>query len=136
MVKSAPKTSRTSGFALTLLLVTALIPLFAVAFASAGFDEVADASPFGHPGTTVVTVVIALVTVIGTLAAWRGATGGIRAAAAIAVFVAGGIVVMMALFFVVAGGTPIIFAILLLLAAVSTGMIGRAILQSPSGSQR
>src|SRR4051812_28182912 len=59
VVKPASGASRTSGFALGLMLVPAVIELFGVAFASAGFEEVADASPFGYPGTAIAAVLIA-----------------------------------------------------------------------------
>jgi hypothetical protein len=134
VVKLASGTSRTSGFALALLFVTAVIELFVVAFASAGFDEVADASPFGRPGTAIVAVVVAVVALIGTVVAWRGAAPAIRTVTAILVSVGVGIVALMAFFFVVAGGTPIIFAILLALTAISMGMIGRALMAAPHGT--
>jgi MFS-type transporter involved in bile tolerance (Atg22 family) len=117
---------------LVLLFVTALIELFVVAFASAGFDEVADASPFGHPGTTVAGLAITVIALVGALAAWRGRTGPLRTIVAVAVFTSVGVVAVMALFFVVAGGTPIILAVLLALAAVEIAMIGRAVLQTGS----
>ena len=56
MVKPASKTSRTGGFALGLLLVTAVIPLVGVAVAGVGFDEIAGASSFGRPGTVIAAV--------------------------------------------------------------------------------
>jgi hypothetical protein len=136
VVKSASVTSRTSGFALGLLVVTAVIQLFVVAVASVGFDEVAGASPFGRPGTAIAAGVIAVVTLVGAVVAWRGGVGVVRVITAMVVFISVGMIAMMAMSFVVAGGTTLAFAILLILAAVSLGMIGRAVLQSPSGSGR
>lgn len=133
MVKLA---SGTSGFALVLLWVITVIELVAVAFASAGFDEITDASPFGWPGTAIVAAVIAVVASGGAVVAWRGAAPAVRTFAAVAAFIAVGIVVLMALSFVAAGGTATGFAILLVLAAVMLGMIGRAVLQSRRGSER
>ena len=130
------KVSRTSGFALVLLFVVALIQLVGVAIASAGFDEVADASPFGRPGTTVACVVIAVVALIGVAVAWRAATWRTRVITAISVFLAAGITALMALYLMLAGGPTFIFAILLVLAAIMIGMIGRAVLQPPSGPER
>lgn len=135
-MKPASVTSRTSGFALGLLVVTAVIQLSVVAVASAGFDEVAGASPFGRPGTAVAAGVIAVVTLVGAVVAWRGGVGAVRAITAIVVFIAVGIIAMMALSFLVAGGITIGFALLLVLTAVSMAMIGRAVLQSPSRSGR
>ena len=135
-VGPATKVSRTSGFALVLLFVVALIQLVGVAIASAGSDEVADASPFGRPGTAVACAVIAVVALIGVTVAWRPGTRGARVITAISVFVAVGIVALMALYFMLAGGPTFIFAILLILAAIMIGMIGRAVLQSPSGPER
>ncbi|WP_250000238.1 hypothetical protein [Actinoplanes sp. M2I2] len=117
---------------MALLLTTVMIELFVVGFASVGFEEVADASPFGRPGTAIASAVIAGVALLGTAVAWRGSHGVVRTLAALAVFVAVGVVAMMAVFFIAAGGTPIILAVLLVLVAVSMGMIGRAVLQSPS----
>jgi hypothetical protein len=134
VARSAVKASRTSGFALGLFLVTALIPLFVVAFAAAGFDEVADASPFGWPGTAIVLAVVAVVTLAGAVVAWRGSGGVVRSLTAIGAFVMVAVVVLMAGYFVVAGGLAMGFAILLLLAAVEIALIGNAVLQSPSGS--
>ncbi|MFI7543796.1 hypothetical protein [Actinoplanes sp. NPDC049599] len=136
MVKLASGRSRTSGFALLLLWVITVVELVVVAFASAGFDEVADASPFGWPGTAVVTAVIAVVASGGAVVAWRGAGAAVRNVAAVVVFIAVGIVGLMALSLMVAGGTAAGFAILLVLTAVTIGMIGRAVLQSRRGSER
>ncbi|MET0415227.1 MAG: hypothetical protein ABW022_04295 [Actinoplanes sp.] len=126
-----------SGFALGLLVAIAAIQLFVVAFASAGFDEVADASPFGRPGTALVATAIAAVALIGGVVAWRGASGPIRTITAVAVFAAVGVAALMAFALLVAGGPAIIMAILLVLAAFSIAMIGRAVLQPPpSGTGR
>lgn len=136
MVKLASGASRTSGFALVLLWVVTVIELFVVAFASAGSEEVAEASPFGWPGTGVVAGVIAVVTTAGAVVAWRGADAGIRAVAGLAVFVGVGIVGLMALAFSLAGGSAAGFAILLVLTTVTSGMIGRAVLHARRGSER
>ena len=137
VVKAASGASRTGGFALGLMFATAVIELFAVAFASAGFEEVAAASPFGHPGTAIVAVLIAVVALAGVLVAMRDGTGTLRLITAIAVFSAAGVAALMAFFFVIAGGTPIILAVLLAHVAISVGMIGRAVLQpAPSRSGR
>ncbi|MCY1144064.1 hypothetical protein OWR29_39225 [Actinoplanes sp. Pm04-4] len=130
MGKPTSGTSRISGFAVALLLVTALIELFVVALASAGFDEVAQASPFGRPGTATVAAAVAVVAAAGAFVAWRGASTAVRVSVVTAVFAAVGVVALMALFFVVAGGSPIILAVLLALTAVSVAMIGRAVLQA------
>ena len=61
MAKPASGASRTSGFALVLLFVVTVVQLFGVAFASAGLDEVADASPFGRVGTVLASGLIAVV---------------------------------------------------------------------------
>ena len=136
MVKSSAKVSRTSGFALAMFFITTVIELFAVAIASAGFDEVADASPFGRSGTIVVAAIAAGVAVIGSIVAWRGSTGALRGITATIVFIAVGVVALMVLYFVIAGGTPIILAFLLAHAAFSLGMIGRAVLQPvPAGAR-
>lgn len=135
-VAPATRASRTNGFALGLLLTTALIELLVVAFASAGFDEVADASPFGRPGTAVVSAAIAVVALVGVAFAWRGGAGTPRLITAVLVFIAVGIVALMALFFIIAGGPPIILAVLLALTAVSIAMIGRAVLQQPARPER
>ncbi len=124
------ETSRTSGFALALLFATGLIELIVVGFAGMGFDEVADASPFGRTGTVIAVAVIAVVSLAGVVVALRGAHATARMVTAVVLFVAVGVVAVMALFFLIAGGAPIIFAILLVLTAVSIGMIGRAVLQA------
>lgn len=129
-MRSSAEVSRTSGFALVLLFATAVIELFAVAMASAGFDEVAKGSPFGRSGTIVVVTVVAAVACIGTILAWSGVSGLLRGLTATAVFVAVGIVAVMVLFFLIARGTPIILGVLLAHAAFSLGMIGRAVLRS------
>lgn len=131
----ATKASRTSGFALVLLFVVALIQLVGVAIASAGFDEVADASPFGRPGTAAACAVIAVVALIGVVVAWRAVAGTVRVVTAVAVFIAAGIVALLAVYFVVAGEPTIIMAIVLALAALMIAMIGRAVLQTPSRSE-
>jgi magnesium-transporting ATPase (P-type) len=123
-------------FALVLQFVVALIQLVGVAVASAGFDEVADASPFGRPGTAVACVVIAVVALGGVVVAWRPAAGTARIITAISVFVAVGISAVIALYLVVAGGPTSIFAMLPFLAAIMVGLIGWAVLQPPSRSQR
>jgi hypothetical protein len=135
-VRPATRASRTSGFALVLLFVTAVIPLVGVAIASSGFDEVADASPFGRPGTAVACAVIAVVALIGVAVAWRAKAGTARVVTAGSVFIAVGIVALMAVYFVVAGGSTFIMAVLMVLAAVMIGMIGRAVLQPPSRAER
>ncbi|GAA3914054.1 hypothetical protein [Actinoplanes auranticolor] len=133
MVKVA---SGTSGFALVLLWLITVIQLVGVAVASAGFDEIADASPFGQPGTAIVAAAIAVVASGAAVVAWQGATPAVCTVAAVATFAAVGIVALMALSFVVAGGTATGFAILLVLAAVMIAMIGWAALQSRRGSER
>lgn len=127
--------SRTSGFALVLLFAISLVQLAGVAVASAGFDEVADASPFGRPGTAVACAVIAVVALVGVVVAWRATAGTARMVTAIAVFIAVGIVALMAFYFVIAGGSTVIMAIVLALAALLIGLIGRAVLQSPRRSE-
>jgi choline-glycine betaine transporter len=135
VVRSSAGVTRTSGLALALLVVTAVIELLVVAFASAGFEEVSDASAFGPPGTTVAAGVIAVVALLATVVAWRGVTGVVRGITATVVFAAAGIIAVMALFFLIAGGTPIILAVLLAHAAFSVAMIGRAVLRSaPTGT--
>ena len=129
MAKSSAQAARTSGLALMLLFTTAAIELLVVAFASMGFDEVADASPFGRPGTTAAVVLIEVTALVATVVAWRGGVGAVRGVSATGTFIAVGIVAMMALFFLIAGGTPIILAILLAHAAFSIAMIGRAVLR-------
>ena len=67
-----------------LLAVTALIELFVVAFASAGFGEVADASPFGRVGTQIAAIVTASARTISigpiaSKAARNGTTNGAEA---------------------------------------------------------
>jgi hypothetical protein len=135
VVGPATKASRTSGFALVLLFVVALIQLVGVAIASAGFDEVADASPFGRPGTAVACAVIAVVAFIGVVVAWRAVAGTVRVVTAAVVYVAVGVLALMALYFVIAGQSTIIMAIVVVLAALMVGMIGRAVLQTPSRSE-
>jgi hypothetical protein len=118
---------------LVLLAVTTLIELFVVAFATAGFEEVADASPFGRRGTLIAAGLIAAVTVAGVLVAGRSGSALLRVITAVVVFLALGIVVVMALFFLLAGGTSIILVVLLGHTAVSIGLVGRAVLQSDPG---
>jgi hypothetical protein len=130
VAKSATGVERASGFTLVLLFATAVIELFVVAMASAGFDEVAEASPFGRSGTIVVAAVAAGIACLGAILAWRGVSGALRGITAILVFVAVGVTAVMVLFLVIAGGTPIILGVLLAHAAFSLGMIGRAVLRS------
>lgn len=136
-MRPASGESRTGGFALGLMFTTAVIELFGVAFASAGFEEVADASPFGYPGTAIAAALVAVAALAGIAVALRGETGTLRLITAIAVFSAVGIVAVMAFFFAVVGGPPIILAVLLVHVVISVGMIGRAVLQpAPSRSER
>lgn len=135
-MRASAEASRTGGFALVMLCTTAVIELLVIGFASAGFDEVADASPFGRPGTAIVFAVFAVVTLIATVVAWRGGVGAVRVITVSVLSIAVAIVVAMAMLFVTAGGITVGFAILLLLAAISMGMIARALLQPPGGSGR
>jgi hypothetical protein len=128
-VRSAAGASRTSGFALVLLVATAVIELLVVAIASAGFDEVADASPFGNSATIVVTAVAAGVTCIGAILAWQGVSGALCGITATLVFATVGIIGFMVGYFLIAGGTPIILGVLLAHAGFSLAMIGRAVLR-------
>lgn len=129
-MRSATGVSRTGGFALVLLFATAAIELLVVAIATAGFDEVAEASPFGRPATIVVAAVAAGIACVGAILAWLGVSGALRTITAVLVFVAVGVIAVMVLFFVIAGGTPIILGVLLAHAAFSLAMIGRAVLRS------
>jgi len=136
MVRSATGTPRTSGFTLTLLIVTAVIPLAGVALANLMFDEVSQASPFGQLGTLVAVFVIMVVAIVGTVVAWRGADGAARGITATGLFCAAGITTVLSVFFLVAGGIAIGFACALFPATVSFAMIGQAVLRSRSSGRQ
>ena len=134
MAKSAAGSGWNSGTALLLWLVSAGVELVIVLFAGAGFDEVADASPYGRAGTVVVIVAILAVALAGTVLAWRGAAGAWRVLVGCVLFVAAGLLLAMAIGFLTAGLPAAVLAVLLLLAAVQIVLIGAAVLRS-SGKQ-
>ncbi|WP_189082062.1 hypothetical protein [Mangrovihabitans endophyticus] len=117
--------------------MTAVIPLASVAVASAGFDQVADASPVGRPGTVLACAVLAVVALAGTVLAWRGTVGSTRTIAAAVLFLAAAVAAALTVFLLIAAGSALGAASLTALATVSLAMIGRALLQAaPHGPQR
>jgi hypothetical protein len=78
----------------------------------------------------VAATAIAVIALVGTVVAWRGATGMAGGITATVVFGAVGITATMALYFLISGGAPVILAVLLAHTAFSVAMIGRAVLRS------
>ena len=130
MAKSAAGSGWSSGTALLLWLVSAGIELAIVLSAGAGFDEVADASPYGRPGTVVVIAAVLAVALVGTVLAWRAAAGAWRVPVACGLFVAAGLLLALAIGFLAGGLPAAVLAILPLLAAVQIVLIGAAVLRS------
>ncbi|MBG0569111.1 hypothetical protein [Actinoplanes aureus] len=130
MARRTGREARASGFVLSLWCAIVVIELIVTAFAATGFDEVADASPFGRAGTIVVSLAIAAVACVGAVCAWRGAPGPLRVLVAVLLFLGTGLLVLIALFFVIAADVTVILGFLLVPAAVFVGLIGAAVSRS------
>ncbi|BCJ44841.1 hypothetical protein GCM10010168_16540 [Actinoplanes ianthinogenes] len=133
--RSAGTRRPTSGLALLLFGLPAVVEPLVVGVAATGFDEIADASPFGAQGTFAIGVVAAVFSAIGTVMAWRGVDGLIRLIMAILLAIFAGLIAAMALALLFAGGVTLIFAVLLLHAAFSIVMITQALLRSKPSSE-
>jgi len=105
VAKPSAGTARSNGFVLALLCTTAVIELATVAVAAAWVDEVAEASPFGRQGTTLVASVLAVLVIVTAVVAWSGAAGAFRVVAGILAAASAGIAAMLALFFLFEGST-------------------------------
>jgi hypothetical protein len=95
----------------------------------AGLPDLVEGVGLGSPATEVTVCAVLLVTVVGAVLAWHGATGATRLIAAAALFVASGLTGALGLSFFT-GGALAVFGILMLHAAVSIALIGRAVLRS------
>lgn len=135
MTRSSTGAARTSGLALALLCTTAVIELLALGIAATGFDEVADASPFGERGTVAAALILAVTALVGAVCAWREVSGALRIAVVVLVFAGVGILALMTFFFLIAGGASIIFAVLMAHATFSLALIGRAVLQAAAANE-
>ncbi|MEV0902377.1 hypothetical protein [Actinoplanes sp. NPDC049802] len=118
---------RMSGFALTLNALFAVIEFGVVAMAAAGFEEVADAAPFGRTGTIALCGVSAVITCAGAVLAWRGVSGPVGALTGILLAASIGLTALLALSLVTAGGAMIILVVPLAHAVFSMATIVWAI---------
>ncbi|WP_158277832.1 hypothetical protein [Pseudosporangium ferrugineum] len=109
--------------------------LLVVAVASIGFDEVADASPFGRTGTALLAVASTVVACVGAVVGWRGASRALQVTTAAALCIAAGLIALTAMVLAINGGNTIIFAFLLAPAALFLALICRAVLQ-PGDEER
>lgn len=99
-------------------------------------DEVADAAPFGRPGTAVLGIGGSMIVVAGAVLGRHGTTGTTRAFTAPLLFVVTGLIAVMVMYFAVGGAVTLVLAVLMAHATFSVAMIGRAVLQSAPTTAR
>jgi hypothetical protein len=124
------RTARASRTALLLWFFPPLFELAGVLLLCAGFEEVARVALFGSPGTEIVTVVVMVILVVGTVLAWRGVSGVVRTLVAAALFVSAGLVGALFVGFLVGGTYVVILSILMAHSAAFIALIGGAVLRS------
>lgn len=115
---------------LFLWFVAPVVELGGVLLFCAAAPDLAEDTAFGNPATQLVVAGVLAVTVVGTLATWRGVSGAGRQATAAALFLAAGATVALGVSFAT-GGILALLTVLMAHSALFIALIGRAALRTP-----
>lgn len=126
----ASPTDAKSGSNTNLLLWTA-ISLAELLVVLVVYAHRPDSIGLGDPVTEVLTALSAACTIVGTVFAWRGATGPLRLVTAVITFVGAALALVVAASFITASLLAV-FSPLLVHTAVMIALIGRSVLRSPA----
>jgi hypothetical protein len=129
-VAASSARARSNGrFLLFLWFIAPVVELGGVLLFCAASPDLAEDTAFGSSTTELIATVVLVVTVVGTVLAWRGASGSMRVITAVALFIAAALTVALGVSFATAGVLAL-FTLLMAHSALFIALIGRAVLRN------